>query len=304
MILLKLNYLVDTQNSGRILKSILKNELGLSERLVSKLKFDGKILCNSLPVHINTRVNLGDSIDVLIDFIEESDGIIPEPIDIDIIYEDEYIIALNKQPGIVVHPVCSHPNGTIANGLKYYFDKTQLSIKIRPVSRLDRDTTGIIIFAKNQHIQQLLINQMAEKTFKKEYLGVVHGIIENPNGKIDLPIERKPDSIMLRHVSSEGSPSVTHYSVIEYFKNSSFLKFNLETGRTHQIRVHCQAIGHPLVGDTLYPYLDGQIGPSQMDRQALHSMKAQFLHPIDKKEVELVAPLPSDFQLLLEISRK
>lgn len=299
-----LKHTVNSSCEGKTVKSILKNSLELSERLVKKLKYNNKILCNSVPVFVNHTVKTGDIIEVFIDFVEETEYIKPEDIKIDIIFEDESLIVLNKQPHIVVHPTSSHPSGTIANAIVHYLNQKGVSLKARPVSRLDRDTSGIIIFAKNQFVQESLIRQMEDKTFIKEYVGVVHGVVENTSGTINLPIDRKPDSIMLRHVSPSGQTAVTHYSVLEYLNNATFLKFKLETGRTHQIRVHCQAIGHPLIGDTLYPFINSSVDIPYapiIDRQALHSLYVRFNHPVLKTPVELAAPIPADMAKLLEI---
>lgn len=310
---MKLQFIVDEKTSGKTVRQILKNNLDISERLMKKLKYDNKIFCNSTPVRINQNVNCGDIIETYIKFDEECDDIIPEDIEIDIIYEDDCLMVLNKQADIVVHPTCSHPSGTIANAIMYYLLKQGEKRKIRPVSRLDRDTTGVIIFAKNQYIQESLIRQMHKNIFQKEYIGVVHGIVKDKFGTINLPIERKPGSIMLRHVSPTGLLAVTHYEVIEYLNNCSFLKFILETGRTHQIRVHCQAIGHPLIGDTLYCHnTDNDVFTTcQHDninnvikRQALHSSRVNFIHPYTREIINLSAPIPHDINELLEIMKK
>lgn len=295
-----LKHAVNSEDSGKTVKHILKARLMLSERLVKKLKYSSKILCNSLPVRVNEYVNEGDTIEAHIDFIEESPDIIPQDIDIEIIFEDECMIAVNKRPNIVVHPTCSHPDGTIANAVMHHMLKNGESNKIRPVSRLDRDTSGVIIFAKNQFVQEALIRQMHSNDFKKEYIGVVHGTIQETNGTINLPIERKPGSIMLRHVSPTGHISITHYNVLEHLKGSTCLKFVLETGRTHQIRVHCQAIGHPLIGDTLY----SDIITQTINRQALHSHKSSFSHPLNNKKMELTAPIPDDISSLIKNLRQ
>lgn len=293
---MNLKYIVDDSHAGKAVKTILKHELEISERLIKKLKYDGKILCNSVPVFVNAIVQAGDVIEVNIEFTEECDEVIPEEIEIDILYEDDYLIALNKQPNIVVHPTSSHPNGTVANAIMHHLLQKGICRKVRPVSRLDRDTTGIILFAKNQFVQEFLIRQMKDKTFSKEYIGVVMGNFPNEKGTIDLPIERKPGSIMLRHTTPTGDPSITHYEVLERLNGATLLKFKLETGRTHQIRVHCQAIGHPLVGDTLY----SDIPTPLIDRQALHSQKACFMHPRSREPFELIAPIPADINNLLE----
>lgn len=297
---MNLKYTVDGPLDNKTIKQVLKSSLELSERLVKRLKYDNKIFCNLAPVHVNHIVKTGDLVEVHIDFSEECEDITPEEIDIDIIFEDEYLVIINKQPGIVVHPTCSHPSGTIANALMHHLVSKGEHMKIRPVSRLDRDTSGIIIFAKNQFVQEFLIRQMNDGTFQKMYIGVVNGIVKNQAGTIDLPIERKPGSIMLRQTSPNGSPSVTHYKTVEYLDDATFLEFILETGRTHQIRVHCQAVGHPLMGDSLY----SDISTQHIGRQALHSLSVKFIHPFSKAAVEFTAPIPQDITNLLEILRK
>jgi 23S rRNA pseudouridine1911/1915/1917 synthase len=176
---------------------------------------------------------------------------------------------------------------------------------IRPVSRLDKDTSGIIIFALNPFVQERLIRQMHTGLYIKEYIGIVHGRMERTSGTIDLPIDRVPGSIMLRHVTPDGAPSITHYEVIEHFCDSAFLKFRLETGRTHQIRVHCQAVGHPLLGDTLYPLPEYENAHSGlMARQALHSIRTAFVHPVTGSSVIIGSDIPDDIKKALEILRK
>ncbi len=295
-----LKHVVTPEDDGKTVKHILKNRLQLSERLVKKLKYESKILCNSTPIRINEFVSSEDIVEAQIDFIENAGDIVPENIDIDIIHEDDCLIVVNKRPDTVVHPTFGHLSGTVANAIMYHMTKKGEFKKIRPVSRLDRDTSGIIIFAKNPFVQEALIRQMNLNTFKKEYIGIVHGIVRDTAGTICLPIERKPGSIMLRHVSDTGYKSVTHYKVLEYLNRATYLKFGLETGRTHQIRVHCQAIGHPLMGDTLY----SDIITSLINRQALHSYKVSFIHPASNARFELKAPIPEDISSLLKNLRQ
>ena len=303
---LKLSYTAGSEDEAKTVKLILKCRLGLSERLVKRLKYAGQVLCNSIPVYVDHRVKSGDIIDALVQFDEQNENIIPEEIGIDVVYEDECLIVVNKQAGLVVHPTTYHPSGTIANALAFRQQQRGINSLIRPVSRLDRGTSGIIVFAANQYVQEKLIRQMSVGTYHKEYIGVVHGTVTVKKGRIELPIARKPGSIMLREVSDGGAPSVTNYELIEALNNASCLRFELETGRTHQIRVHCQAIGHPLVGDTLYPSLDEctELPEADIDRQALHSFKTSFIHPLTGKPLEVVAPLPADILHVLEILRK
>lgn len=299
------SYRVPTDDDSKTVKHILKNRLGLSERLVKKLKFIDKIYLNSFPVHVNATVHEGDLVEAHVELDEINGDILPEPMEMDILYEDDSLIAINKPPGMVVHPTFRHFSGTVANALAYYLLQKGVRTLIRPVSRLDRDTSGIILFALNPFVQDKLIRQMHANSYLKEYIGLVHGYVENSHGTISMPIARLPGSIMLRHTTPEGAPSVTRYEVLERFGDATFVKFTLETGRTHQIRVHSQAMGHPLIGDTLYflPMFEGR-HEGLMSRQALHSTHTIFQHPVTLKTLELTAPIPSDISSALEILRK
>ena len=189
-----------------------------------------------------------------------------------------------------------HYENSLSNGIKYYFDKIGLKKKIRPVNRLDKDTSGIVIFAKNEYIQECLVKQMKKNVFSKEYLAICEGIFEKRSGTITAPIARKENSIIERCVKEDGDISITHYNVLKINSsyNYSIVKLLLETGRTHQIRVHLSHIGHPILGDTLYGN-----GSTKINRQALHALKVSFVHPISKKEVCYIAPIPNDMKNLL-----
>lgn len=301
---MKLSFIISSDDTGKTVKYILKNRLNISEHLVKKMKFSDRIMLNSASVHVNAPVKEGDIVEACIDADESNEAVVPEPMKLDIIFEDESLIVINKPSDMVVHPTTRHFTGTIANGLMYYLLQKNIKTLVRPVSRLDRDTSGIIVFALNPFVQESLIRQMHSKTYLKEYIGIVHGSFSSSAGTIDLPIERLEGSIMLRHISNSGAPSVTHYEVLEQYNNAALLKFILETGRTHQIRVHCQAIGHPLVGDTLYPLPQFEcVYDSLMSRQALHSFHASFKHPVTGEQLDFTASIPSDMNSALEILR-
>jgi len=301
---MRLSIIVSAKDKDKSVKQVLKGELQLSERLVKQLKLSGKILLNSVPVHVNRKVSEGDLLEALVEFDECNDSITPEPMDLDILYEDETLIAINKPPDMVVHPTFRHQTGTVANGLMHHLLEKGIKTLVRPVSRLDRNTSGIILFALNPYIQECLIRQMHDKTFIKEYIGIVHGTFSQDKGTINLPIQRLEGSIMLRHTTQEGLPSVTHYEVQERFSDSTCLKFVLETGRTHQIRVHCQAIGHPLIGDTLYPLPALENDHKDLiPRHCLHSHLTYFTHPYAKMPLEIKAPIPQDIIRAMEILR-
>lgn len=254
---------------------ILKNKLQISSRLFVKLLKNKLVYINGNICDTRDIAHIGDIVSIDLNYEEDNSNIIPKEMYLNIIYEDEAFIVLNKPSGIAVHPSILHFDDTISNGLKFYFDKIKLHKKIRPVNRLDFNTSGLIVFAKNEYVQECLIKQMSNNIFTKEYLAVVTGILHEKKGTIDKPISRKNCSIIERCVSSDGKKSVTHFEVLKEFKNLSLVKCILETGRTHQIRVHFASIGHPLLGDDLYgeksDYSNGQ---------ALVCFKLSFIHPI------------------------
>ncbi len=292
-------YYVKSKDSGRTVKSILTYDFELSKNLIQKLKYKKKILCNERPVFVDHIVAPGDIVEARANFAEQSANVTPQEMDLSILYEDDDIIALDKPAGIIVHPTSPKLHNTMANGLVYYFQSKGLKIKIRPVSRLDRDTTGVIVFAKNQFVQERLTKQMDANQYCKEYIGIVHGHPAESSGIINLPIAKATGSFA-REVSEFGAPSVTHYTSLELLNHATMMKFTLETGRTHQIRVHCQAIGLPLIGDTLYSSKTTIL----ISRQALHAHYVKFMHPITNKMVEITSPLPKDIHALLDELRK
>lgn len=286
-----LKYIVK-ENKYQSINQILKQEFKISARLQHKLITSKQIFLNGNQVDSRIAPQINDVITVNLDFNEESENIIPTQMSLNIVYEDEALLILDKPAGIAVHPSILHYTDSLANGVKYYFDNIGLKRKIRPVNRLDLNTSGLIVFAKNEYVQECLIQQMKNNEFKKEYLAIVHGIFEKAQGTINLPIARKENSIIERCISEDGQEAVTHYEVLKASNSLSLVHCTLQTGRTHQIRVHMSAIGHPLVGDTLY-------GPNFSDsitRQALHSYKVSFIHPITHKQMNFISSLPDDIK--------
>ena len=281
------------------IKELLKAHFLMSDKLISKLKSEKKIFLNGYPVYVTHALNISDTVEIYLDFEESSETIVPVKMNLNILYEDDAYIVIDKQAGHPVHPSHSHFDNSISNGLKYYFNEKNINKKIRPVNRLDMDTSGIVIFAKNEYVQESLIKQMKTKVFKKEYLAVLDGHLENKKGTINKPISRKEGSIIERQVSDDGAESITHFEVVESFKTASLVSFILETGRTHQIRVHSSSIGHPIIGDSLYGNTSDLIS-----RQALHACKVEFIHPITRKKVSYSSNLPKDIQNLIEILYK
>jgi len=243
---MKLTYKI-IDNKYENIKQILKQEFNMSERLILRLKTNNKIFLNDSTVSIYQKFSIGDTVSILIDFDEDNSNIVPTKMDLNIIYEDDYYLVIDKPAGIAIHPSILHFDNSLSNGIRYYFDTIGLKKKIRPVNRLDKDTTGIVIFAKNEYIQECLVKQMKQQCFEKEYVAILDGILEQKSGTINAPIARKDNSIIERCVRSDGDTAITHYLVLSEFNNMSYAKFKLETGRTHQIRVHSSYIGHPII---------------------------------------------------------
>ena len=276
---MEITYTIEENN--KTIKQILKERLFISDRLLTFLKKNSLILYNNDKItNLNILARLNSTVTVDLNFEEDNNNIVPIKMDLKIIYEDEALLIIDKPAGIPVHPSILHYTNSLSNGVKYYFDSINLKKKIRPVNRLDRNTSGIVIFAKNQYIQECLIHQMQTKEFKKTYLAVVEGHLKKLNGTIDAPITRKENSIIERCVAENGEKSITHYKVLKqnFEKNYDIVECLLETGRTHQIRVHLSYIGHPLIGDTLYGN-----NSKYISRQALHAYKVEFIHPITNK---------------------
>lgn len=290
-----LKYIVK-ENKYQSINQILKQKFKISARLQHKLITSKQIFLNGNQADSRIAPQINDVITVNLDFNEESENIIPTPIPLNIIYEDEALLILDKPAGIAVHPSISHYTDSLANGVKYYFDTIGLKRKIRPVNRLDLNTSGLIVFAKNEYVQECLIQQMQTNELKKEYLAIVHGIFEKAQGTITLPIARKENSIIERCISENGQEAITHYEVLKTSNDLSLVHCILQTGRTHQIRVHMSAIGHSLVGDTLY----GSDFSDSIARQALHSYKISFIHPISHQIVSFTSELPDDIKSSIE----
>ena len=286
------------ENRYTTVKQVLKEHFEISDRLLLKLKKNQRIFLNNEKVFINKLVNINDTILVNLDFEEENENIVATKMDLDILYEDDAMLILNKPFNCPVHPSISHFEDSLSNGVKFYFNSINLYKKTRPVNRLDKDTSGIVIFAKNEYIQEALIRQMKNNVFKKEYLSILDGHLENTVGSIDAPIARKEGSIIEREINSNGENAITHYELIKNFikdgQKLSFVKFILETGRTHQIRLHSKYINNPIIGDSLYGTSSNFIS-----RQALHAYKITFIHPISKKELCIEINLPEDMKKIL-----
>lgn len=276
-------------------KEVLKAEFSMSDRLLLKLKKLDKIYLNGNVTSVNHPVLENDLIECYLDYEEDNSNIIPTEMPLNIIYEDEAYIVVNKPAGIPVHPSMDHYTDSLSNEIAFYFNQIGLKKKIRPVNRLDKDTSGIVIFAKNEYIQECLVRQMKSKEFIKRYIAVVNGNLDNLEGTINAPIARKEGSIIERCVSETGDIAITHYKVLKRKTDFDIVECILETGRTHQIRVHFAYLGHSLLSDTLYG-----TSSSLINRQALHAYKVEFTHPLSKKKVKYIATVPEDLNKLME----
>lgn len=288
---------VTTEDEGLEIKDIMRNHFDFSARLRNKIKREKLVLLNDKQTAGWITPKVGDVIRITLP--DEKSHFEPQAIPLYPVFEDDDILIINKQPGLIVHPTKGHPSGTVANALMHYMEQTNQSFKIRFVNRLDMDTSGLLVIAKNAYCQNDYTRQMKENLVEKRYIAIVKGIVESDNGTIDLPIGRPDPENVRRGVMEGGSPSVTHYKVCERFpkKGYTMVELLLETGRTHQIRVHMSHIGHPVLGDWLY----GGDNILLMERQALHAARLSFTHPITKEKLMLTAPLPDDMKRALEL---
>lgn len=291
----KFEYIVTEEDKELKIKEILKRKFAFSSRLMTKLKVNDGVYCNGEQVKMYLVPKVGDRLTVTLP--KERSEFEPENIPIAVAYEDDDLLIINKQPGYVVHPTKGHPCHTMANGIMQYIIDTKQHFKIRFINRLDMDTSGLLVIAKNSHCQDDFSKQMAANNVIKRYVAIVQGILTEEEGTIDLPIDKAQEDHVIRMVCEDGYPSVTHYKVLERFnKGYTMVELLLETGRTHQIRVHMSYIGHPVVGDVLY----GTAAVRLIERQALHARYLSFRHPVTGKDLEVEAPIPQDMKDLIE----
>jgi 23S rRNA pseudouridine1911/1915/1917 synthase len=299
---------VDESDTGKRLDVVIASIISdCSRSYAAKLIIEGHIQVQGENKKPGYRVKAGEKIDgrvpTPIPAIFE-----PEPIEIDILYEDEHLIVINKRAGIVVHPAPGHYSGTLVNALLHHCpDIGTISGEIRPgiVHRLDKDTSGTLVVAKSSIIHENLSAQFKTRKIKKEYLALVHGEMESDAGSINLPIGRHPvHRKRMSTKSRKGREAETLWEVRERFKNATLIKVNLKTGRTHQIRVHCAAINHPVIGDPVYcTRKAGKYLQSEAARQMLHAWRLKIFHPALQKEMTFESPIPQDMEELIKFLR-
>ena len=282
------------EDENLTLKEVLLDKLNFSVRSLSKMKRYKTVKVNNKYIRPSDKINKDDLIEVKIE--EDMAEFKPQDLNLPILYDDFDIIMVNKPPFMVVHPTKSHYENTIANGVTHYIMEKDEKVKIRFVNRLDMNTSGLVIVAKNPYAQFVLSSDMKDNKVEKMYIAVVKGVVKEDFGTINEPIYRPTDDSVKRIVHEDGQPSVTHFEVVERLKDATVLKLKLETGRTHQIRVHLNHIGHGIIGDELYGYVD----ESLINRQALHAFSLKFKQPRTREDLEFKAPLPKDMEELIE----
>ncbi|GAB6935193.1 MAG: RluA family pseudouridine synthase [Bacillota bacterium] len=289
-----ITFTVPVDWEGRTVREVLKGPLLLSNRMINRLTRMRGIRLNGRMPWLDRPVRAGDRLAVAIRPWEEPD-LVPEPVPFGLVYEDDDLLVVDKPAGINVHPVRRHERGTLAHGIAYHWQQQGVEARVRPVHRLDRDTSGLLLVAKHAYAHQLLDRALREKRIRRVYLAVVHGRLAEGTGVIDAPIARDPGHPLRRRVDERGEPAVTRYRVLTQTDDASFVEAELETGRTHQIRVHFAHLGHPLFGDRLYGAATEHIA-----RQALHAARLAFTHPLTGAAMAFSSPLPEDLRHLVK----
>jgi len=303
-----IRFVVQEKDESRTLEKYLLAVLNLSRKAVTKLKHHGAVLLNGDMVRMNETIRAGDVIELVYPPERISSYLEPQNVHLHIIYEDDDILVLDKQAGVCVHPTRGYPGNTLANGVLYYWQVKGEKAFFHLVNRLDKDTSGLVLVAKHNFAAQQLYRQQQAGELKRSYLGLVRGNLPSDSGTINLPIAREEGRTTRRKVAPHGAAAVTHYRVLKRFYGYTLLAVKLETGRTHQIRVHFSHLGYPLVGDTLYgdELNKGVIteglpaGGLQLKRQFLHACSLKFNHPRTKEKIEFEIPLPRDLQEVID----
>ena len=289
-----INYKIKKEMAGLKIETYLKQALRYSGRKIQKLTRKKGILLNGKPAYLQKKILPDDIVGIRI-LEDVSYGVEPQQGFLDILYEDAHMVVVNKPPQLLVHPTNQTKSGTLANHLAYEFQQRGETSTVRPLHRLDRNTSGCLIFAKDSHSQHLLEQQLKAGILKRIYQALIKGIIQPPEATIAVPIGSHPSLPNRRAVSDQGEYAATHYRTLEAFAGHTLLELRLDTGRTHQIRVHLSHFGHPVIGDTMYGERSHLI-----KRQALHAQRITFCHLTDGREITVTAPMPQDLLQAIE----
>ncbi|WP_163102989.1 RluA family pseudouridine synthase [Peribacillus alkalitolerans] len=293
-----LSWQVVSGESGFVLREFLKIK-HISKSALTDIKFDGgTILVNGEEATVRRHLAEGDEVVIYFPLEAPSEGLIAEIFPLEILYEDDFVLIVNKPPFMNTIPSREHPTGSLANGLAGYYKEKGIGSTIHVVTRLDRDTSGLVLIAKHRHVHHLMSEQQKSGGVKRLYEAFVHGDLENGTKKIEAPIGRRPTSIIEREVREDGQYACTFYEVLGQYDGFSHVRLRLMTGRTHQIRVHMSYIGNPLLGDDLYGGKRDMI-----NRQALHCQSVTFYHPFLEKELSFSIELPDDMKRIKELDR-
>lgn len=287
-------WFVNEEDDQTVLREYLLNKRHISRRALTSIKYSGgKILVNNEEENVRFTLSKGDLVEIIFPPEKRSSWMTPIEMPLSILYEDDHVLVIDKPAGLATIPSRHHPTHTLANGIIHYYNERGLPYTVHIVTRLDRDTSGLVLIAKQRYSHAILFKDQQTDGVKREYCAIIEGILHEKKGVIDAPIARDTDSILKRKVSDYGQPAITKYMVREESPHGSFVDIELETGRTHQIRVHFKSIGHPLFGDSLY---DGNM--NYINRQALHCKSLTFFHPTTRKEMHFEADLPEDMHIL------
>ena len=301
-----LNFNITEENSNiRIDRYLAEQCPDLSRSYIQKLVKDGAVFVNNRQIKANYKVQPQDQVILTIPDMQVPD-ILPENIPLDVLYEDQWLLVVNKPKDMVVHPSAGHMEGTLVNAVMAHCGEHLSGINgvLRPgiVHRIDKDTTGALLICKDDTVHRDLAEQLKVHSIKRRYRAIVQGNLKEDQGTVDAPVGRHPTDRKKMAVNyKNGKEAVTHYQVLERFGNATYIECRLETGRTHQIRVHMASLGHPLLGDTIY---GSSKNPYHLQGQALHAMILGFVHPITREYLEFQAPLPEYFIKLLDKLRK
>jgi len=287
--------IIGVEHKNQTVESYLKNVWQFPKKLLHELRMAKGCKINGEIKPWNTILLSGDQVEMQL-YIEEDYGVIPQEQSIEICYEDEHLLIANKPFGVDTHPNEKGQLNTLANGVAFHFQENGLKTKVRHIHRLDKDTTGGVVFAKHALSSSILDSMLSQRKIKRTYTAIVEGNVKSPKGTINEAIGRDRHHPTRRRVSPKGDKAITHYKKIRYLSklNVTILECQLDTGRTHQIRVHLSFLGHPLIGDLLY-------GGKQklLKRQGLHASNVQFTHPFTKENLSINIPFPSDIKHIL-----